>query len=65
MSPNILNAPTGTRFAGFFYTNWQLVNAPVNVVKTLPDVLCSSRDGIPLGPKKDTCRQDSLLKLID
>ncbi len=21
MSPNILNAPTGTRFAGFFYTN--------------------------------------------
>ncbi len=42
----------------------QLVNAPEKVVKTLPDVLCSSRDGVPLGPKKDTCQQDSLLKLI-
>ncbi len=32
----------------------QLVNAPVNVVKTLEIVLCSSRvDSVPLGPKKN------------
>ncbi len=41
------------------------VNAPLNVVQSLQDVLCSSRDGVPLGPKKDTCRQDSLSKWID
>jgi hypothetical protein len=27
--------------------------------------LCSSRDGVHLGPEKDTCRQDSLSKWID
>jgi hypothetical protein len=27
--------------------------------------LCSSRDGGPLGPEKDTCRQDSLPKWIN
>ncbi len=43
----------------------QLVNAPVKVVKTPPNVLCSPRDGVPLGPKKNTCRQTSLLKWID
>ena len=43
----------------------QLVNAPVNVVKTLENVLCSSRDGVPLGPEKDTCRQDSFSKWND
>ena len=63
MIRNILNVPTGETFCLIFLH--QLVNAPVNVVKTLEIVLCSSRDGVPLGPKKDTCRQDSLLKLID
>jgi hypothetical protein len=43
----------------------QLVNAPVNVVKMLENFLCSSRDGVPLGPEKDTCQQDSLSKWID
>ena len=43
----------------------QLVNAPVNVFKTLEIVLCSSRDGVPLGLEKDTCRQTSLSKWID
>ncbi len=28
-------------------------------------VLCYSRDAVPLGPEKDTCRQDSLSKWID
>ena len=59
MTRNILNVPTGDTFCRIFLH--QLVNAPVNVVKTLP----SSRDGVPLGPKKDTCRQDSLSKWID
>jgi hypothetical protein len=54
----------GTHFAGFFYTNY-VVNAPVNVVKTLEFVLCSSRDGVPLGLEKDTCRQTSLSKWIN
>jgi hypothetical protein len=27
--------------------------------------LCSYRDGVLLGPEKDTCRQDSLTKWID
>jgi hypothetical protein len=30
----------------------QLVNAPQKVFKTLPDVICSSCDGVPLGQKK-------------
>jgi len=60
---NILNVPTGKAFCRIFLH--QLVNAPVKVVKTLPNVLCSSRDGVPLGPKKNTFRQTSLSKWID
>jgi hypothetical protein len=60
---NILNVPTGDTFCRIFLH--QLVNAPVNVVKTLEIVLCSSRDGVPLGLEKDTCRQTSLSKWID
>jgi hypothetical protein len=58
MTGNILNVPTGDTFCRIFLH--QLVNAPVNVVKTLEIVLCSSRDGVPLGLEKDTCRQTSL-----
>jgi hypothetical protein len=63
MTRNILNVPTGDTFCQIFLN--QLVNAPVNVVKTLEIVLCSSRDGVPLGPKKNTSRQTSLSKWID
>jgi hypothetical protein len=35
----------------------QLVLAPVNVVKTLENILCTFRDGVHLGPEKDTCWQ--------
>jgi hypothetical protein len=63
MSPKILNAPTVKTFCRIFLH--KLVNAPINVVKTPQDVICSSRDGVPLGLKNDTCQQDSLLKLID
>ncbi len=52
MTCNILNVPTGDIFCRIFLH--RLVNAPVNVVKTLEIVLCSSRDGVPLGPKKNT-----------
>jgi hypothetical protein len=57
------NCTYGEAFCRIFLH--QLVNAPVKVVRTLPDVLCSSRDSVPLGPKKNTCRQTSLSKWID
>jgi hypothetical protein len=50
MTRNILNVPTGDTFCRIFLH--QLVNAPVNVVKTLEIVFGSSRDGVPLGPKR-------------
>ena len=57
------NCTYGEAFCRIFLH--QLVNAPVKVVRMLPDVLCSSRDGVPLGPKTDTFRQTSLSKWID
>ncbi len=61
---NIFKVPTGSRFCRIFLH--QLVIAPnVNVVKMLENVFCTSRDGVPLGPEKDNCRQDSLSKPID
>ncbi len=63
MTRYILNDPTGDTFCRIFLH--QLVNAPVKVVKTLQVVLCSSRDGVPLGLEKDTRRQTSLSKRID
>ena len=61
MTRNILNVPTGDTFCRIFLH--RLVNAPVNVVKTLEIVLCSSPDGVPLGLEKDTIKVDPLIPL--
>jgi hypothetical protein len=61
--PQYIKCSYGDTFCQIFLH--QLVNATPEVVKTLPDVLCSSRDDVPLGPKKNTFRQTSLPKWID